>query len=236
MELKLLKIYSPLSLFSHQNPQGNMKPEEARIAAHVCADGWMSTYVEKDSLQIVNGRRYHRDRRRYEVGYCNTNKKLLEEFSKDVLGVYKIRVRRRKSTDLVFKSKRVFSRIKELGGGNTLGWRIGKEILESKKIVKVFWLRAFFDDEGTVDRTNFVVRVKSMNRAGLNQANCLMDTIGVPSRITGPNSDDSWYLTISRRDLMKFRKTIGFDHPEKKLLLDKILNRPKENRTPLLTL
>jgi len=69
MELKLLKIYSPLSLFSHQNPQGNMKPEEARIAAHVCADGWMSTYVEKDSLQIVNGRRYHRDRRRYEVGY-----------------------------------------------------------------------------------------------------------------------------------------------------------------------
>src|SRR3989337_1344779 len=164
MELKLLKIYSPLSLFSHQNPQGNMKPEEARIAAHVCSDGWMSTYVEKDSLQIVNGRRYHRDRRRYEVGYCNTNKKLLEEFSKDVLGVYKIRVRRRKSTDLVFKSKRVFSRIKELGGGNTQGWRIGKEILESKKIVKIFWLRAFFDDEGTVDRTNFVVRVKSIDR------------------------------------------------------------------------
>jgi hypothetical protein len=56
------------------------------------------------------------------------------------------------------------------------------------------------------------------------------------SRIAGPNSDDSWYLTISRRDLMKFQKTIGFDHPKKKLLLDKILNRPKENRTPLLTL
>jgi len=49
------------------------------------------------------------------------------------------------------------------------------------------------------------------------------------ARITGPNSDDSWYLTISRRDLMKFRKTIGFNHPEKKLLLDKILNRSKEN-------
>lgn len=69
-----------------------------------------------------------------------------------------------------------------------------------------------------------------MNRAGLNQANCLMDTIGIPSRITGPNSDDSWYLTISRRDLMKFRKTIGFNHTEKKLL-DKILNRSRRLRS-----
>ncbi|WKT58716.1 hypothetical protein QVH35_05025 [Candidatus Nitrosotenuis chungbukensis] len=90
-----------------------MKPEEARIAAHVCSDGCMITYVEKESLQIVNGRRYHRNRRRYEVGYCNTNKKLLEEFSKDILDIYKITVRRRKSTDLIFKSKRVYSRIKE---------------------------------------------------------------------------------------------------------------------------
>jgi len=211
-----------------------MEPEEARIAAHVCSDGWMTTYVEKESLQIVNGRRYHRNRRRYEVGYCNTNKKLLKEFSKDVLGVYKITVRRRKSTDLIFKSKRVYSRIKELGGGNTLGWCIGNEILKSKKIVKIFWLRAFFDDEGTVDKTNFVVRVKSMNSAGLNQARCLMNTIGVPSRITGPNCDDSWYLTVSRRDLMKFQKAIGFNHPGKKLLLDKILNGSK--RIPVLAL
>jgi len=118
----------------------------------------------------------------------------------------------------------VFSRIKKLGGGDTRGWRVGNEILESKKTVKIFWLRAFFDDEGTVDWTNYVVRVKSMNRAGLNQAKGLMDTICIPSRITGPNSDHSWYLTISRRDLMKFRKTIGFDYPEKKLLLNKILN------------
>jgi hypothetical protein len=204
-----------------------MESKEARIAAHVCSDGWMSTYVEKNSLQIVNRRRYYRNRRRYEIGYCNTNKKLLEEFSKDVLGIYKITVRRRKSIDLLFKSKRVYSRIKELGGGNTLGWRIGNEILKSGKTVKIFWLRAFFDDEGTVDKTNFVVRVKSMNIAGLNQARCLMNTIDVPSRITGPNCDNSWYLTVSRRDLMKFQKTIGFNHPGKKLLLDKILHESK---------
>ena len=98
------------------------------------------------------------------------------------------------------------------------------------------WIRAFFDDEGTVDKTNSVVRVKSMNSADLNQARCLMNTIGVPSRITGPNCDDSWYLTVSRRDLMKFQNMIGFNHPEKKLLLGKILNRSKENGITVLAL
>ena len=92
----------------------------------------------------VNGRRYYRDRKRYEIGYCNTDNKLLEEFSKDVFDVYKIKVRKRKFTVLVFKSKRVYSRIKELGGGDTRDWRIGDDVLQSKKRVKSFWLRAFF--------------------------------------------------------------------------------------------
>jgi hypothetical protein len=86
------------------------------------------------------------------------------------------------------------------------------------------WLRAFFDDEGTVDKTNFVVRVKSMNRIGLGQARKLLDAIKIPSRITGPNSDNSWYITVSRKDLKKFQRIVGFSHQKKKLLLNKIIN------------
>ncbi len=29
-----------------------MSPKEARITAHVCSDGWIISYVEKNSLQI----------------------------------------------------------------------------------------------------------------------------------------------------------------------------------------
>jgi hypothetical protein len=54
-----------------------------------------------------------------------------------------------------------------------------------------------------------------------------MNTVGITSTITGPNCDNSWYLTVSRRNLSKFQKTIGFGHPEKKLLLGKILNVSK---------
>ena len=204
-----------------------MKSKEARIAAHVCSDGWMITYLEKNSLQIVEGRRYHRARRRYEIGYCNTNKKLLQEFAKDVFEIYKIRVRKRKQTDLVFKSKRVYSRIQELGGGNTRGWNISQEIQNSGRSVKSSWLRAFFDDEGTIDKTNFVVRVKSMNYVGLNQARSLLISLTITSRITGPNVDGSWYLTIPRKNLINFQEKIGFSHPKKKTLLCKILKNSK---------
>jgi len=139
---------SPVYSLGHRNPQGmtwddngNMfvaefgpeKNDEINLIQAGKNYGWMISYVEKNSLQIVNGRRYYRDRRRYEIGYCNTDNKLLEEFSKDVFDVYKIKVRKRKSTDLVFKSKRVYSRIKELGGGNTRGWRIVDDVLQSKK-------------------------------------------------------------------------------------------------------
>lgn len=63
-----------------------------------------------------------------------------------------------------------------------------------------------------------------------------MNTIGVPSRITAIIAVGSRYLTVSRRDLMKFQKTIGFNHPEKKLLLDKILNGSNWNGIPILAL
>ncbi len=63
-----------------------------------------------------------------------------------------------------------------------------------------------------------------MNEEGLHQARDMMNSINIPSRITGPNCNDSYYLTVSRKDLKIFQKGIGFNHPKKKLRLCKILN------------
>nr|WP_067959209.1 hypothetical protein [Nitrosopumilus sp. Nsub] len=62
-----------------------------------------------------------------------------------------------------------------------------------------------------------------MNNGGLVQTRQLMHTINVPSRITNPNCDNSWYRVISRKDLDKFKNEIGFEHPKKKNLLNKII-------------
>jgi len=55
-----------------------MNTKEARIVAHICGDGWLNTYLERNALHIVHGRRYRQNRKRYEMGYCNTKKELLE--------------------------------------------------------------------------------------------------------------------------------------------------------------
>src|SRR3989338_692720 len=192
----------------------SISPEEARIVAHVCGDGWLTFLLERNSLQIVNGRRYRRDRIRYQIGYCNTENILLEQFRNDVnyvFGIKPMKVR----CEIRFKSKRVFERIRALGGGNTRGWFVGKDIKLSKKAIKIEWLKAFFDDEATVDIKTRRIRIKSMNGKGLIQVKSLLRDIGIKSVTTGPNSDKSYYLTIARVEVLKFRKFIGFYHPQK---------------------
>lgn len=191
-----------------------MKPEEARIISHVCADGWLTSYVEKNSLQIVKGRRYRRERRRYCIGYCNTEKILLEEFETDVRNVFGINPVRIKF-EIRFKSKRVFDRISESGGGDSRHWFISDEIKSSTKMTKRAWLRAFFDDEATVDIKTGRIRVKSMNKKGLIQVTSLLRGLRINCKFTGPNTDSSFYLTISRNNAKLYLKEIGFLHPLK---------------------
>lgn len=201
-----------------------MRLEEARIAAHVCGDGWLCSYIEKNSLQIVNGRRYHRDRRKYEVGYCNTNKALLDQFASDMAKIFNVKPRR-KSNEVRVRSKRIFERVKFLGAGNTYEWKIGPTVKNSSKRAKNYWLRAFFDDEATVENNKQKrIRVKSMNFKGLNSVRKMLSELGIHGRITGPNIDNSWYLSLSGLEAKKFILKIGFDHTEKKLKSEKLYN------------
>lgn len=198
-----------------------MKAEEARIAAHVCGDGWLTTSIEKNSLQIVSGRRYRRERKRYEIGYCNTEKILLKQMEDDVKKIYGINARKVR-IELRFRSKRVFDRLVELGAGKSREWFVGQNVKNSKNSVKKEWLKAFFDDEATVELPTRRIRVKSMNFKGLKGVRKMLENFNVKSTITGPNIDESWYLTISCKNVENFRKKIGFYHPFKNEKLNSI--------------
>lgn len=200
-----------------------MKVEEARLVAHVCADGYLTIYVEKNSLQIVNGRRYHRPRTRYIIGYSNTEKKLLTEFADDMTYVFGIMPRRNRPDEIRGRSKRVFDRLRKLCAGNSYEWRIGKEVFMANKKVKANWLRAFFDDEATVDMKTKRIRVKSVNHMGIKQVKKLLESLNIRTRITGINIDRTWYLTITKSDIENFAKFIGFNHPKKSLRLNRLL-------------
>ncbi|UCD03792.1 MAG: LAGLIDADG family homing endonuclease [Candidatus Woesearchaeota archaeon] len=206
-----------------------MNSEEARIVAHVCGDGWLSTYIEKNALHIVNGRKYYQNRRRYQIGYCNTQDILLREFEKDMIkqfGLYARKVR----NEFRFRSKRVFKKISELGGGKSDSWFISKEVFNSDKTIKMEWIRAFFDDECTFDIISKRIRIKSTNKKGLNQVMNLLLDLKIPSNVTGPNKGNTFYLTIKKENVLDFHKIIKLKHREKR---DKILKFIKENENNL---
>ncbi len=192
-----------------------MQKEEARIAAHVCGDGWLTKYLERNSLQIVNGRRYRRERIRYVIGYCNNEKLLLEQFENDMMKIFDlkpIRVR----TELRFRSKRVFDRLSYLGAGKSREWFIGKEIRKANRSVKKEWIKAFFDDESTSNFRYGRIQIKSINLRGLRSIKRLLKDFNIQSNITGRNIDNTWYLNMTRENTIKYYKNIGFDHPIKK--------------------
>jgi hypothetical protein len=199
-----------------------MNSRESRIAAHICGDGWLTTYIEENSLQIVNGKRYHQKRRRYQIGYCNTCDKLLKEFEEDIKKQFNIKPQK-KAIEIRTRSKRIFERISELGGGNSRKWFIGQEIINSEKNVKIQWIRAFFDDECTFEETSGRIRVKSVNKSGLNQIKELLGDLRINSNITGPNIDKTHYLTINKKNLKQFNNKIKLKHGVKNMKISKFI-------------
>jgi len=191
-----------------------MNLRESRIVAHICADGWLTSYIEKNSLQIVNGRRYHQKRRRYQIGYCNTQEELLKEFEEDIRKQFNIKPQKKK-IEIRTKSKRIFKRISDLGGGNSRGWFISQEVFDSNDNIKIQWIRAFFDDECTFEDKTGRIRVKSVNKKGLYQIKKLLSDIKIDSNITGPNIDETHYLTIKKKNLRQFNDKIKLKHKKK---------------------
>ncbi len=201
-----------------------MMPEEARLAAHICGDGCLSTWIEKNSLQIVNGRRYHQKRRRYEIIYSNNEVLLLNQFSRDLKKVFGVKPRIYKD-EVRTKSKRIFEHLQGLGGGGSYDWSISKKIMGASKAIKAEWVTAFFDDEGTVDRKQHRVRIRSMNSKGLASVRKLLKDLKINSSLTGPNADSSWWLTVSRENAVKFAKIIKSKHKTKKKLLKQLIKQ-----------
>ena len=197
---------------------------EARIAAHICGDGWLTTYLEKKSLQIVNGRRYYQKRKRYQIGYCNTREELLKEFEEDLIKQFNVKPQKLKN-EIRTKSKRIFERISNLGGGNSRNWFISKEIFSSNEEIKIQWIRAFFDDECTFEEYTGRIRVKSVNKKGLIQIKKLIKILGINSNITGQNIDKTYYLTINRKNFVFFNEKIKLKHKIKKEKIDKFVNK-----------
>ena len=193
---------------------------EARIAAHVCGDGYLCLYKRKRSAaELLKHSRKNIYRNIFLIGYCNTESVLLRMFEIDVLKVYGLKTQFQKGNTLSFVAKWVFQRIQSFGGGSSRSWFVSKEVFKADKEIVVEWLKAFFDDEAHVDLLRKRIVVNSVNEVGLRQVQKLLKSVGVLyTKFYGPyfyKKCKFYRLTIFKDSIKDYAETIGFYHPKK---------------------
>ena len=172
----------------------------ARLHARICGDGNVSKYKTSES---------DRDRRA-EIMYTNYDEKNISEFRRDLNSNFDVRGTRYEN-QVRIKSIRIVEELEDrFGEFSSNGFVVPEDIKASSEEVKLSWLRAFIRDEGYFDHQNDRLRIKLMNKKALFDIKQLFSDVDVPSKITGPNSDESWYLTVSDIDnysrILKFAK------------------------------
>jgi hypothetical protein len=163
-----------------------MKEQLVRIHARLCGDGCISTYETSEP-----------DRnRRGVVLYTNMVDRNIHEFRNDMKEVFGVKMTRY-NEDVKVKSLRIIEDLEDrFGSFNSGAWLIPDEIFDLNSVKKYHWIRAFVRDEGYHNEKRNCLRIKSVNKEGLEDAKKLMETLGIEPTLSGPNCDESYYLSV----------------------------------------
>lgn len=164
-----------------------MKVELVRVHARLCGDGSISRYETSE-----------KDRnRRAIVVYTNLVEENLNQFRADMGELFDVKMYEYRN-EVKVKSIRIADQLEEkFGKISSKKWRIPESIQELDEAKKMEWIRAFVRDEGYYESTYNRLKIKSMNKLGLKDLKRMFRSIGIDSSLTGPNCDDSYYLTVS---------------------------------------
>ena len=183
--------------------------KKTRIFAHCLFDGFI----------IDIERKYHRQ---HVVGYCNTSKVLINQFINDIKDVYNLHptdLRERNSVNIVVRYCCI-AIVKDLESYLAFagGWEVlTQDFIENIPMPwKIEFLRAFWDDEGTVrfnhlrDRKGYVhthrkVEAYQKNIGLLYQIREMHEQLGIKTYI-----NKNKLIISDRVNLTKFRDLIHF--------------------------
>jgi len=173
-------------------------PELVRIHAHLCGDSVLSVYSSKEKDHKI----------RAQISYYNTNKKLIEEFQRDMqkdFGVKMIYIPSR--CRVAVQSLRIAKVLLSLSKYKTSEWRVPNCIKKSSHELLLEWFKAFVHDDGYTSKDRNQIRIKCKNEAGLKDIKEMLDDLGFHSTLTGPNCDETWFLNIRKEfELANFVK------------------------------
>lgn len=213
-----IRVKVGLSVYNPKLPIKESK-ELYRIIAHMIADGSAS-----------EGKTPY---------YANTCKELREQFKKDlpVFGRMNIYERKPNTTEVVYFPKVVTDMLAHLFDVRfTYPNRLPKLIFTAQKECKKMFLKALFDDEGTIS-AQLAITIHNFNIMGeikqlINSFEIKTSKIFVHPCL---KNTDKVYLFIPRGQYKLFHQEIGFSHPEKVRKLElaiKTQDRKQRTRDP----
>lgn len=205
--------------------------EIASLHAHLCGDGYLYEKLEKRSPS--NKRASGKDDRfkRYVIEYTNNDASLLNIFEKLIKKIAPLTYICSGKKFRRIRNKALFQYMKELGCGKTGEWRIPDEIINGLDYRRL-WLRAFFDDEGSVKKDS--IEVYTSNKEGAKQIIKMLDLEYIRSTLyvrppRKKNYKPLYRIRISTFDCFRFSK-IGFEHSQKKIKFREFLNERMRRR------
>ena len=165
----------------------------------MCGDGLVGIY------QTTQHNRKHIG----AIAYYNSDSTNIMNFRKDMTDVFGVRMTwLPRHQTIQVSSLRIARYLLSLSNFHSRTWRIPDMFLNGSDEVKVEWIRTFATDEACLPPDRDWIRIKSVNKEGLQQIEFMLGTLSIESWITGPNCDKTWYLNIRKeKELLTFTKS-----------------------------
>ena len=190
--------------------------EKARLIAHLIGDG---AHFKTKSDYVL----------KYEV----RDEESLKQFSDDVFEVYGLKTSWYWNTSgktgkpiryVRLRSRLAFEDLLRYSTFSSASWKLNSCLLNSAKGIKREFLRALFDDEGSV-KSRYEIALYSINQPGLLQIKSLMDEFGISTRIKPGFGQKRNVFALLTKDFRGFSKEIGFGLRRKQEKVNNYLNR-----------
>lgn len=179
------------------------------IHAYLCADGYV--------IKSKNPKYKY-----YKIGLRNTNLVLLKDFQEKFEIVFGIKPHLREGERCEIGSKDIYEELtKKFGSFYSWHWKIPQNL--NHELIRE-WLRSYFDCEGWVfckSHQNRHIGADCINEFGMKQVIESLNNLGIHT-IYKINKKRKMHRVFiyGKENLLKFKKEIGFLHPEKSKKLD----------------
>ncbi len=200
--------------------------EKARLIAHLIGDGCV-----------------YRCKTNYNIKYEVKDIELLQQFEEDLIAVYGLKplkgFKASGKTGLpipfvLLRAKLAFEDLLSYCPYNSRDWCVPSEISGGSKAIKKEFLKALFDDEGTVvhEGRGKIVRLYSINEQGLRSIMTLLLEFGINGKMVPGYGckRNVWGLVI--RNALLFRTEIGFNLERKQRKLEEERTHPSSLSPP----